>query len=238
MTILKKDRYPGIRSFEAEDKRLFYGRTKEIDDLFSLVKIKPLVVLFGKSGLGKSSLLKAGLGSVLLENHFFPIMIRVQDTSVSPIKTVLSELEPFIDQKKLAQFGGKSTNQIWEAINASSFKDSNGNPATPVLIFDQFEELFNHEKTVQSEWAAQLSDLVEGRRPKDVVEAFQQIPRRERTAEQLAWFEPPEVKILFAIRSDRMSELHQLRFQLPAILQNRFELKPLQSSQALSLIHI
>ena len=119
-TILRKDRYPGIRSFEAEDKRLFYGRTKEIDDLFSLVKIKPLVVFFGKSGLGKSSLLKAGLGSVLLENHFFPIMTRVQDTSVSPIATVLSELEPFIDQKKLAQFGGKSSNQIWETITVIS----------------------------------------------------------------------------------------------------------------------
>ena len=230
--ILKKDRYPGIRSFEAEDKRLFYGRTKEIDDLFSLVKIKPLVVLFGKSGLGKSSLLKAGLGSVLLENHFFPIMIRVQDTKVSPIKTVLSELEPFIDQKKLKQFGGKSTNRIWEVINACSFTDSQGNQATPVLIFDQFEELFNHDKSVQNEWAAQLSDLVEERRPKDVVEAFQKIPFRERTPEQLKWFEPPAVKILFAIRSDRMSQLHQLRFELPAILHNRFELKPLQSNQA------
>ncbi len=227
---LKKDRYPGIRSFEAEDERLFYGRTNEIDDLFSLVMIKSLVVLFGKSGLGKSSLLKAGLGSVLLKNHFFPIMIRVQDTNVSPIETVLSELNPFGDQKKLAQFGGKSTNQIWETINACNFKDSNGNPATPVLIFDQFEELFNHEKSIQSQWAAQLSDLIEGRRPKDIDEALQQIPRRERTPEQLEWFEPPAITILFAIRSDRMSELHQLRYQMPAILQNRFELKPLQSA--------
>ncbi|WP_339715840.1 leucine-rich repeat domain-containing protein [uncultured Kriegella sp.] len=230
--LIKKDRYPGIRSFEAEDERLFYGRTNEIDDLFSLVVIKAHVVLFGKSGLGKSSLLKAGLGSILLKNQFFPIMIRVQDTDVSPIKMVLSELKPFIDEKKLEQFGGRSTNKIWEAVNACSFLDQNGNTVTPVLIFDQFEELFNHKIAERNQWASQLADLIEGRLPKDSIEALQQIPRKERTAAQLAWFKPPVLKILFAIRSDRMSELHQLRKEIPGILQNRYELKPLHAAQS------
>ena len=230
--LIKKDRYPGIRSFEVDDERLFYGRTKEIDDLFSQVVIKPLVVLFSKSGLGKSSLLKAGLGPVLENNAFFPIMFRVQDTSVSPIDMVLSELKPFIDKNKIKQFGGKSANTIWEAINAGNFIGVDGNPATPVLIFDQFEELFNHEKVVQDQWASQMADLIEGRLPKDVVEVLQQIPRRERTSEQLDWFQPPTVKIVFAIRSDRMSELHQLRKEIPGILQNRYELKPLHSAQS------
>ena len=230
--LIKKDRYPGIRSFEIDGKRLFYGRTKEIDDLFSQVMIKPLVVLFSKSGLGKSSLLKAGLGPVLVKNYFFPIMIRVQDTSVSPMDMVLSELKPFIDEKKLKQFGGKSSNKIWEAINACNFIEVDGILATPVLIFDQFEELFNHKGAVQDQWASQLADLIEGRLPKDAVEALQQIPRRERTPEQLNWFQPPSVKIVFAIRSDRMSELHQLRKEIPGILQNRYELKPLQSAQS------
>lgn len=232
----KKDRYPGIRSFEAGDERLFYGRTKEIDDLFSLVMIKTLVVLFGKSGLGKSSLLKAGLGSVLSKHHYFPLLLRVQNTTVSPIDTVLSELKPYVDQKKLDQFGGKSTNVIWETINACNFTDPDGNPATPVLIFDQFEELFSHGRATQREWATQMSDLIEGRRPTDVVDALQQIPRRERTPEQLEWFKPPPVKVLFAIRSDRMSEMHQLHHEMPAILQNRYELKPLHSAQAAEAI--
>ncbi|TXE12358.1 WG repeat-containing protein [Algoriphagus aquimarinus] len=232
MQIIKKDRYPGIRSFEADDERLFYGRTKEIDSLFSLVTIKPLIILFGKSGLGKTSLIKAGLGSLLKNNNFFPLMIRLQNTSVSPIDTVISELEPYVDKSKLEQFGGKSSNVIWEAINACNFFDPSGVPATPILIFDQFEELFNHDISLRHQWASQLSDLIEGRRPKDVVEILQLIPRSERTAEQLEWFEPPLVKILFSIRSDRMSDLHQLRSEFPGILQNRFELKPLQVDQA------
>ncbi|MDB4292248.1 leucine-rich repeat domain-containing protein [Maribacter sp.] len=229
---IKKDRYPGIRSFEVDDERLFYGRTKEIDDLFSQVVIKPLVVLFSKSGLGKSSLLKAGLGPVLVKNSFFPIMIRVQDTGVSPMDMVLSELKPFIDEKRLKQFGGQSSNKIWEAINACNFNGVDGTPSTPVLVFDQFEELFNHKRGVQDQWASQLADLIEGRLPKDAVAALQEIPRRERTPEQLHWFRPPPVKMVFAIRSDRMSELHQLRREIPGILQNRYELKPLHSAQS------
>ena len=229
---VKKDRYPGIRSFEVDDERLFYGRTKEIDDLFSQVVIKPLVVLFGKSGLGKSSLLKAGLGPILVRNSFCPIMIRIQDTGVSPVDVVVSELKPFIDEKKLKQFGGKSTNKIWETIKACNFGDQDGGPVIPVLIFDQFEELFNHSAGVQNQWASQLADLIEGRLPKDSVEILQQIPRKERTAAQLKWFKAPAIKIIFAIRSDRMSELHQLRREIPGILQNRYEIKPLHSAQS------
>ena len=85
-----KNRYPGIRSFEADDQILFNGRSKEIDELFNLIKIKHLVVLFGKSGLGKTSLLKAGVGPLLLKQHYFPIIIRLQDTSVSPTTSVLN----------------------------------------------------------------------------------------------------------------------------------------------------
>ena len=227
-----KHRYPGIRSFEADDQILFNGRSSEIDELYSLIKIKPLVVLFGKSGLGKTSLLKAGVGPLLLKQRYFPIMIRLQDTRVPPTTSVLNELEEFVDNDLLQKFGNKSANKIWEAVNAATFQTQDGKPATPVFVFDQFEELFNHPKQVQEEFSKYIGDLIEHRVPVDIEGALNKIPRSERTKELMDWFKPSDIKVVFAIRSDRMSELHKMRFEIPAILQNRYELKPLQRWQA------
>lgn len=229
---LHNNRYPGIRSFEARDKNLFYGRNKEIEELFHFIKVKPLVVLFGKSGLGKTSLLKAGVGPLLIKQNFFPLVIRLQDVEVSPTTTVLTALEPYIDAATLKKFGGNSDNEIWEALQAAQFTTPDGATATPVLVFDQFEELFNHPSEVQQKWTSFIGDIIEERLPKDVEDAIYKIPRSKRTKEQMEWYKPRPVKVIFAIRSDRMSELHQLRFEIPAILQNRYELKPLNITQA------
>jgi conflict system STAND superfamily ATPase len=232
ITINKKNRYPGIRSFEKGDKALFYGRSREIEELYSLIKIKPVIVLFGKSGLGKTSLLKAGVGPLLEEQFFLPLLIRLQNVTISPEKSVLDALEPFLDAAKLEKFGGKTNNKIWDYLNACSFKNEAGHTMTPILIFDQFEELFNHSKEIQKEWTTHLGALIDGRLPKDIESELSQIPRAQRTPEIMEWYTPPAVKVVFAIRSDRMSELHQLRYEIPAILQNRYELQPLHTQQA------
>ena len=49
----KTKRYPGVRPFETEDKDLFFGRGRDINDLSDLIALERLVVLFGKSGYGK-----------------------------------------------------------------------------------------------------------------------------------------------------------------------------------------
>ncbi len=54
-------RYPGPQSFTEEDEQLFYGRNRETKALYDLIMVQPLVVLFAKSGMGKTSLLQAGI---------------------------------------------------------------------------------------------------------------------------------------------------------------------------------
>ncbi|HEU4901968.1 MAG TPA: hypothetical protein VFT06_04225, partial [Flavisolibacter sp.] len=58
-------RYPGTKPFEAAEHELFKGRDNDINYLSELVSLQNLVVLFGRSGLGKSSLLNAGLVNCL-----------------------------------------------------------------------------------------------------------------------------------------------------------------------------
>ena len=51
----------GLRSFTEEAQSFFFGRSAELDDLYERVLDRPLAILFGQSGLGKSSLLNAAL---------------------------------------------------------------------------------------------------------------------------------------------------------------------------------
>lgn len=51
----------GLKPFVKEDCALFFGRDQDISDLIGKVQAAPLVLLTGKSGAGKSSLLDAGL---------------------------------------------------------------------------------------------------------------------------------------------------------------------------------
>ncbi|MFF3751719.1 trypsin-like peptidase domain-containing protein [Streptomyces sp. NPDC002018] len=53
--------FKGLLRFEEEDSHLFHGREKETEDLTEAVRVRPLTLLTGQSGTGKSSLLRAGL---------------------------------------------------------------------------------------------------------------------------------------------------------------------------------
>ena len=44
-----------------QDRRIFFGRSPEIELLSQQIIAARLLVLFGKSGLGKTSLLQAGV---------------------------------------------------------------------------------------------------------------------------------------------------------------------------------
>lgn len=59
--------YRGLARFEADDRELFFGRDRLIDELSALACGSPLTVVFGASGSGKSSLLRAGLLPLLQE---------------------------------------------------------------------------------------------------------------------------------------------------------------------------
>lgn len=227
----KKNRYPGIRSFETSEQHLFFGRTRETEDLYHLVTVESLSVLFAKSGMGKTSLINAGLVPLLKKDNYYPIYIRFQDTSLSPLTHIKIVLDKYININKLTQFG-QQKNPLWEWIKACEFD----NNAIPVLIFDQFEEFFSHPKTDRQAFTKQLADLINYYIPNEQETAFRKIPRKARTPEQLAWYQQPDLRILVSIRSDRLSHLDEMTVYIPPILHNRFHLKPLDSTQAKTAI--
>lgn len=106
--------YMGLRAFEPEDHDLFFGRQSVIDDL--LIKLAPtsIFLLTGPSGIGKSSLVKAGIFPQMKDrpDHWSPTEMIVLRPGVQPF-------------------------QRFEALEAQL------DPSQPqLLLIDQYEELF------------------------------------------------------------------------------------------------
>ncbi len=92
MEKIKKYRYPGINSFETTDTDIFFGREDDRKKLAELVEIEKNVLLYSRSGLGKSSLLKAALIPELSTIGYQSYYIRLgsyQKNSLPPVQNVL-----------------------------------------------------------------------------------------------------------------------------------------------------
>src|SRR5262245_17189145 len=67
----------GLASFTEGDREFFAGRGDEIEQLLRLVRRDTLTLLYGFSGLGKTSLLHAGLFPALRAQDYLPVSIRL-----------------------------------------------------------------------------------------------------------------------------------------------------------------
>lgn len=225
-------RYPGTRSFEREEQDIFFGRSEETRRLFAQMNVESLVVLFAKSGIGKSSLINAGLAPLLDLEAYLPIKVRFQNTAVTPVEALKTSLAPYMDENLLAVHGGAPDHPgWWEYLRACRF-ERYGEAAMPILILDQFEEFFAHPADAQRDFILDLADIVSRRLPNRVRDHLLNIPIEDRTDADMDWHEPPQLKVLMAIRSDRLSLLNQLSAEIPRIFDKRFELLPLRRTQA------
>ena len=76
--------WPGLDPFDETDREYFHGRAAEAGELLRLVRREPLTVLFGRSGLGKTSLLKAGLFPLLRAEDCLPVYLRLDHAEGAP----------------------------------------------------------------------------------------------------------------------------------------------------------
>ena len=53
--------WPGLAAFDESASEFFHGRADEISRVLHTVLDNPMTVLYGRSGMGKTSLLRAGL---------------------------------------------------------------------------------------------------------------------------------------------------------------------------------
>jgi WD40 repeat protein len=124
-----KSPFKFLDSYTLADREIFFGRDQEITDLYRRIFESKLLLVYGVSGTGKSSLINCGLASRFDESDWLPVNIRRGNNIIESMNEAFNKkaLTPF---KKNLSFSEKL-----QSIYLDHFK--------PVyLIFDQFEELF------------------------------------------------------------------------------------------------
>ncbi len=120
-----------LDAYTFADREAYFGREVEIEALYQMLLQTPLLLLYGLSGTGKTSLIQCGLANKFEGPDWFPIFIRRQNNVNESLKRALEEA--IGEDEELA-----SLNTLAERVNALYV-----NYLRPVyLIFDQFEELF------------------------------------------------------------------------------------------------
>ena len=234
-----KTRYPGVRPFERNDQAIFFGRDQDIEQLSRIISLEKFVVLNGKSGLGKSSLLNAGVIPELEAMGYAPQAIRLgaydpkgNAEFLSPYETLSLRLK---GEKSYLSTSLKPSDSLW--MRAKDLQLRQKRPKTLILVLDQFEELFTWPPKEIQRFKEEFATLVNLEMPSGLAQTLRNTPQETFTEAQWeAIYQPLRIKVVMAIRADRLSLLNQLTDELPDILGKIYELKPLDKEAARSAI--
>lgn len=236
-----QSRYPGTRPFETEQQLIFKGRQEDTRALFQKIQLEYLVVLYGKSGTGKSSLLNAGLiPKVKSETDWLPVRVRFNAWSEDP-----GHATP-VDSARFSVRGGHTAQPTfldWFLSNEASlwhdvkehFIRHEGQKGL-LLVIDQFEELFTYPAEQVAAFGEQLAEAMFKAVPQrywDVLQGAYARNEHPLNSAELALFQhTPMLKVVLSIRSDRVHLLNRLEQQLPVILKHLYELDALSPASA------
>ena len=234
----------GLASFTEETRQYFYGREEEVAELARRVQRKLLTVLFGQSGLGKTSILRAGLVPRLRGQGYCPIYVRIDYSREAPepaeqIKQAIARTAHTSGQ--WSQVGvAVQGESLWEYLHhrGDVLRDDSGATLIPLLIFDQFEEIFtlaqsdDFGRARAARFIADLADLVENRPPKALEAALEQ----DESAAERFDFARSDYRVVIALREDYLAPLEGLKGAMPSITQNRLRLAPMTGTQALAAV--
>jgi hypothetical protein len=242
MSDTKRNRFVGARSYEEKDKDIFFGRESEADDLFQLVNINTFTLLYGRSGLGKTSILQAGLFPKLRANNYLPIYIRpnYRNKETDFVKDVEKIIKESFKKNEISGNEIKSPQSLWEYFHENNFLNNEEKKCIPVLVFDQFEEIFtlgSEDKSSElrkntKDLVNLLSDIIENNPPSA-------LPEEKRIELQYKYVSSVlPVKIIFSFREEYLGDFYDLSRFIPSIAYSnlQYKLGPLSYDKAYKII--
>ncbi|WP_420629074.1 pre-peptidase C-terminal domain-containing protein [Candidatus Leptofilum sp.] len=236
--------YVGPRSFARDQFNLFKGRSRETDELYSLLLARRLVLFYAQSGAGKTSLLNAGLIPQLedsqegfevlpigrvgdsvkppnsVENIFVFNLLMSLGISKQPEKLVSLRLSQFLldlifDGRDFIYADERSSHFYPTEEDDEWNEEEAFTPVKPrVLIIDQFEEIF----TVHPEYEQER------------IAFFHQLSK--------AMSEDPYLYILLSMRGDYVDRISPYVHLLPNSLRSRYNMERMRETAALQAVSL
>lgn len=249
-----KNPWLGLKTYE-EGTRL-YGRDTEVQVLTDIICNNLTTVVFGRSGIGKSSLIRAGIFPEVRKRGLIPIHIRFEhncDTSYSHQieKAVCSVLE------KEDRLGPDYPSMgLWDFFHRNVFYDKNHRRCVPVIIIDQFEEIYtladSQHKHHALELFDELADLLNNIKPEKVLkyeedsvkftrseiamDTNDMLTFRVRSHERPKYAENSSFHMVICLREDYLYYLERNTSKIPAFKINRFSLQALSRVAAKEIV--
>jgi hypothetical protein len=198
--------YVGSRHFERteDDRRRFFGRERETEELTALVMSHKVVLVYAASGAGKSSLINAGVIPKLVEEDFEVLPRGRVGVALPPdavgdsnpyVLNLLASLSPGADLRSLAR------TEIADYLRGLPRRVDN---AGRVLVIDQAEELFTF---LPSNWQRRQREFFVGLRD--------------------ALRDAPDLRVVLVTREDYLARFDDLAPLVPGGLRMRLHLEPL-----------
>jgi len=228
----------GLMSYEEKDAHLFYGRSEELKELYEDIFHNPQTVIYGPSGTGKTSIIKAGIFSLARKDNLLPVYIRLNHESsesyatqiIQKVRNALTEIEGEIEN--LIEPICDKECSLWEFFHSNEFWNKENYPLTPLIIIDQFEEIFTltKDKTAINNFFVQFSDLCDNKMPKSIQEYLNTNSVRREYPDKINY------RIVLSLREDFLARLEEFSVNIPSLRRNRFSLQAINEEQAMEII--
>ncbi|MCW2885984.1 MAG: hypothetical protein JWL58_2846 [Streptosporangiaceae bacterium] len=209
--------YVGVRPFDTDDRRLFFGRTRETQELTGLWQRNRLTILHGSAGVGKTSLLRAGAVPQLMSEaaHVLPLG-HIAHRSAFPM-AALPEQNPFTFALLSSWYPSESPTRV-SGLSITGFlrrharTDRFGSPLRTFVVIDQAELLFRPSDTHERQRLRFLDELV------DALTAH------------------PNMRLLVAVREDHLDETLTFAERLGEGSCTQYALRPFDRSSAIEAV--
>ena len=215
----KKYPFKFLDAYTPEDIDFYFGRDEEIDIMYNMVFQTNLLLVYGGSGVGKSSLIQCGLASRFNTHDWQSIFVRRGNNINQSLDEALIETGGEIKEndgldwldQDWSSAEGETTETApksilikrIEAIHLSNFK--------PIyLVFDQFEELFIFGT-------------------EDERQQFYQSIKELLSLEQY-------VKVILLIREEYLGYLYDFERVIPQLLRKKIRIEPMNLEKVTDIV--
>lgn len=247
----------GLRPYQ--EGETIYGRSEEISILTLLITQNRQTVIYGKSGIGKSSILNAGIFPIVRKKNIFPICVRFEHDSNVPyleqikirVNEEIKKAEGKIILKEI--YNATPQEDLWEFLHRTEFLNDKNEAVAPLIVFDQFEEIFTLENDYKkvNNFFRQLADTINDIIPEHLLS--QDFPKNSPKSEEsetgildlgldtldtqtYAYKRNSNFHLIFTLREDFLSYFERNTTDIPSLRNNRYCLQPINAKQAAEII--
>ena len=206
-----------LDAYNREDRAIFFGRDEEIAELYEMVFQSSVILIYGGSGTGKSSLINCGLAGKFQPHDWLPLMIRrgsnLNESLEKELNNAGGNLTAMPDETNWHdEWSDESaTTTVVLSPIARAIKAIYNKSFKPIfLVFDQFEELFILGSQAEQElFTKNVQDILTSDQP---------------------------VKLIFSIREEYLGHLFDFERAVPQLLRKKLRIEPMNLEKVKQVI--